>query len=136
MRTDIVIFFLALAAGAVVILALRSTYWTVTEWWDDASEWANKRKLAAQLLREIENRPREGLVEIALAVAPAPYNRRSGKTDDDEGLVRARERHLAVFTSLTDEDLKQWIDEKVQGRHSFLLKVALESLNSTANGRG
>lgn len=136
MRTDIVIIFLGLAAVFLVIFALRSTYWTLTEWWEDATEWANRRKLAAQLLREIENRPRERLVEIALAVALAPYNRRSGKTDDDEALVRARARYLAVFASLSDEDLKQWIDEKVQDTHSFLLKIALESLSSTANGRG
>ena len=133
MRTDIVILCLALVAVFLVIVALRSEYSTVTEWYEDALEWMNRRKFAAQLLRKMEAKPREALIEIAMAVALSPYNWPIRIADDDERLVRARERHLTAFTSLSDEDLKQWIKERVQSTHSPFLKAALESLVPTAH---
>jgi hypothetical protein len=135
-RTDIVVFFVMLVSVTVIVLVFRSTYSTASEWWEEMWEWVHRRSLATQLLSKIEDRPREALLEIALAVALAPYNWPSRKSDDDEALARARERHLAAFTSLSDEELKGWIKEKVPGTHSFFLKVALDSLHPTTDSGG
>ena len=128
MRDEIVIIFLTLISFICLFFVFRSLARTVSTWQKDASEWVKRKKAAARLLGEMENKPRERLVEIALALALSPYHWPHRMTQKDHRLVQARERHLATFTSLSDKDLRQWIKETVQDTHSLLLKVALESL--------
>jgi len=39
------------------------------------------------------------------------------------------------LASMTDEDLRKWIEEKVKDTHSLLLKVALESLDGESSNK-
>jgi len=135
MSQDIVVIFLTLVSIFAVIFVLRSVFSTVSTWDKDVSEWFKRRKLATRLLSQIENKPRERLVEIALALALTPYRWPNRIADDDRGLVWAREWHLSEFASMSDEELKQWIREKVQDTRSLLIKVALESLESAPSGK-
>jgi hypothetical protein len=100
----------------------------VTDWLEDTWEAMRQKKLAAQLLSAMQNRPREGLVKIGLAIALAPYSWPGSSTSDDEGMARARERYLALFGACNDEDLKSWIKEHVRDMNSVLLKVSLDLL--------
>jgi hypothetical protein len=133
-RTDIVVVFAVLVSVIIAFLVCRGTYRKATEWWEDTWEWVNRRRFAARLLEKAEKAPREALVKIALALALAPYDSPTHKTEDDAGLVRARARYLAAITSLSDEDLRRWIDERVGNTHSLFLKAALQSLDSTSSG--
>lgn|GEM_PF-6123755 len=136
MRNDIVIIFLALVIVVSLGFGIRSAQSTVTEWCEETWEVVDQKRLAARLLKKMENEPREGLLDMALAVALSPYNWPNRRADDDEGLVRARERYLAVFTSLNDEGIKQWILERVQDTNSHFLKVVLESLKQVGRDGG
>ena len=129
MRQDIVIVFLTILFLALIIFMFRYVFRAGADWGEYILEWASRKRPTARLLYEMENRPRERLVEIALALALVPYHWPKRRGDDDEGLVRARERYLEFLATLNNEDLQQWIKEKVQDTHSLLLKVALESLN-------
>jgi hypothetical protein len=129
MRNDIVVAFLAILFLAFIIFMFRFVFRAGADWSEYILEWVSRRKPAARLLREMDNRPRERLVEIALALALAPYHWPKRRSGNDEGLVRARQRYVEFLASLSDDDLRQWIKDKIQDTHSLLLKVALESLN-------
>jgi hypothetical protein len=129
MRNDIVVAFLAILFLAFIILMFRFVFRTGSDWSEYILEWVGRKKPAARLLREMDNRPRERLVEIALALGLAPYHWPKRRAGSDEGLVRARRRYMDFLASLSDDDLRQWIQDKIQDTHSLLLKVALESSN-------
>jgi hypothetical protein len=129
MRKDIVIVFLAILFLAFFFFVFRYVFRAGADWSEYILEWANRKRPTRRLLHEMKNKPRERLVEIALSLALAPYHWPTRRDGDDEGVLRARERYQEFFGSLTDEDLQQWIKEKVHDTHSLLLKVALESLN-------
>jgi len=134
MTNDIVIVFLALLLVAFIIFMFRFVFRTGADWSEYILERVNRKRPTVRLLREMENKPRERLVEIALALAVAPYHWPHRKSQDDEGFMRARKRYLDYLASLSDEDLRQWIKEKIQDTHSLLLNVALESLNTAHSG--
>jgi len=129
MRNDIIIAFLAILLLAFIIFMFRFVFRSGADWSEYILEWASRKKPAARLLCELDSKPRGRLVEIALALALAPYHWPKRRAGDDEGLVWARQRYLDFSASLSDEDLQQWIKDKIQDTHSLLLKVALESLN-------
>ena len=135
MRNDIVIIFLALCCTAFIIFILRLVFHTGTAWSEDILERLNRRRPASRLLIEMENKPREKVAEIALALALAPYHWPGRRSDNDEGLARAHQRYVAFSASMTDEDLRKWIEEKVKDTHSLLLKVALESLEGKSSNK-
>ena len=130
MKKDIVIVFLAFLSFALVIFMFRFVFRAGVDWSEYVLEWASRKKPAARLLHEMENKPRARLVQIALALALAPYHWPTFRPDNDEGLGQARLRYLNFLESLSDEDLRQWIKDKVEDTHSLLLKVALELLNN------
>jgi hypothetical protein len=130
MRNDIVIIFIALCFIAVVIFMFRFVFHSGTAWGEDILERINRRKPASRLLTEVADKPRERLTQIALALALAPYHWPARRSGNDEGLSRAHQRYVAFLASMTDEDLRNWIKEKIEGTHSLLLKVTLESLES------
>jgi hypothetical protein len=129
MRNDIVVAFLAILFLAFIIFMFRFVFRAGADWSEYILEWVGRKKPAARLLSEMDNRPRERLVEIALALALAPYHWPKRRSGNDEGLVRARQRYMEFLASLSDDDLRQWIKDKIQDTHSLLLKVALESSN-------
>ena len=135
MRNDIVIIFLVLCFIAFIIFILRLVFHTGTAWSEDILERLNRRRPASRLLIEMENKPREKLAEIALSLALAPYHWPARRSDNDEGLARAHQRYVAFLASMTDEDLRKWIEEKVKDTHSLLLKVALESLDGESSSQ-
>jgi hypothetical protein len=134
MRNDIVIIFLALLLVAFIIFMFRFVFRTGADWTEYILERVNRNRPTARLLEEMENKPRQRLVEIALALALSPHHWPARRSDNDEGLVRARKRYLDYLASLSDEDLRHWINEKIQDTHSLLLKVALESLDTRHSG--
>jgi hypothetical protein len=129
MRNDIVIIFLAFLSFALVIFVSRFVFRAGADWSEYILEWASRKKPTARLLQEMEKKPRERLVQIALALALAPYHWPRRRSGDDEGIVRTSGRYLDFLATLSDADLRQWIREKIQDTHSLLLKVALESLD-------
>ncbi len=135
MRNDIVIIFLALCFIAFIIFIFRLVFHTGTTWSEDILERLNRRKPASRLLIEMENEPREKLVETALALALAPYHWPARRSDNDEGIARAHQRYVLFWASMTDEELRKWIEDKVKDTHSLLLKVALESLEGKSSNK-
>ncbi len=130
MRNDIVIIFIALCFIVFIVFIFRFVFHTGTAWAEDILERLNRRKPVSRLLTELDNKPRDRLVQIALALALAPYHWPARRAGSDEGLSRAAQRYVAFLASMTDEDLRNWINEKIEGTHSLLLKVAVESLDS------
>jgi hypothetical protein len=129
MRTDIVIVFLTILFLTFVFIMFRYVFRAGGDWGEYILEWASRKRPAGRLLHGMENKPRGRLIEIALALALAPYHWPTRRDGADEGLLRARERYLEFFASLSDDDLQQWTKEKIRDTHSLLLKVALESLS-------
>jgi hypothetical protein len=74
MRNDIVVAFLATLFLAFIIFMFRFVFRSGADWSEYIVEWVGRKKPAARLLREVDNKPRERLVEIALALALAPYH--------------------------------------------------------------
>jgi len=130
MRNDIVIIFLALCFIAFIIFIFRLVFHTGTAWGEDILERLNRKKPVSRLLTEVDNKPRERVDQIALALALAPYHWPARRSGNDEGLSRANQRYVTFLASMTDEELRNWIKEKIDGTHSLLLKVALKSLDS------
>ena len=83
----------------------------------------------------MENKPRERLAEIALALALAPYHWPARRPENDEGIARTYQRYVVFFASMTDEELRKWIEDKVKDTHSLLLNVALESLEGKSSDK-
>jgi hypothetical protein len=135
MRNDIVIVFLALCFIAFMIFIFRWVSHTGTAWSEHILERLHRRRPASRLLIEIENKPRERLTEIALALALAPYHWPDRRPENDEGLARTYKRHVVFFASMTDEEFRKWIEDKVKDTHSLLLKVALESLEGKSSDK-
>jgi hypothetical protein len=129
MKKDIIIIFFTFLSLAFVIFVFRFFFRAGADWSEYILEWASRKKPTARLLREMEKKPRERLVQIALALALAPYNWPNRRSGDDEGIVRTSGRYLDSLATLSDADLQEWIREKIQDTHSLLLKVALESLD-------
>ena len=128
MKKEIIMVFLAFLSLAFVIFMFRYVFRAGVNWSEYIQEWASRKKPVARLLREMEKKPRERLVQIALALALAPYNWPKRRSDDNEGIVRTRGRYLDFLATLSDADLQEWITERIRDTHSLLLKVALESL--------
>jgi hypothetical protein len=135
MRNDIVIIFLALCAVVFIIFIFRWVSHTGTAWSEHILERLNRRRPASRLLLEMENKPKERLAEIALALALAPYHWPARRPENDEGLARTYERYVVFFASMTDEELRKWIEDKVKDTHSLLLNVALESLGGKSSDK-
>jgi hypothetical protein len=94
MRKDIVIVFLAILVLAFVLFVFRYLFRAGAGWSEYILEWANRKRPTGRLLHEMVNKPRERLVEIAVALALAPYHWPERRAGDDEGFLRARERYL------------------------------------------
>jgi hypothetical protein len=134
-RTDIVIVFLVLISIFPLFYIFRSVFRTIGQWSEKSREWAIRKCAAAQLIRRMKNETREGVIEIALAIALSSHHWPIRKSDDDEGTARSHDLYLAKFNLWSREDLEWWIRVAVSEKHSCFLKVATESLNLAASNR-
>jgi hypothetical protein len=128
-REELITIFLVFVSVIVAGVTVRSAYRNTSEWFEDSRERIRHKRLAVRLLGLMQGKPRQELVEIALAIALSPHNWPDRKAGNDESMSRARKRYLSSLEPLADEDLKLWIEDQVREKHFLHLQVALESLN-------
>ncbi len=129
MRNDIVIAFLGLCFIVFVTFVFRFAHRSGSQLIEDLLEKVNRSRFSRRLLINIEYSQREELLDKAMAIALAPLHWPSRRSEDDPGLAQARQRYFTFFQSMSDEEIRQWIREKIGETHSLLLKCALQSLN-------
>lgn len=95
---------------------------------ENAFEWFRKHSAAER----IRNLTRDGssaeLVEVALALALAEYHWPKRLPDNDGAVAAALSRHRTHLQSMSLEELREWIDDRIRESHSVFLKTAAESL--------